>query len=54
MNMLMQIPEVPPELREWTENTVLGLFVGVCYGGVRHYLQIRHEGRQAAQIPPLW
>jgi len=39
------IPDVPPELREWTENTLLGLFAGLCYGGVRHYLQTRHDGR---------
>ena len=40
----VQIPEVPPELKEWTDNTLLGVFAGVSYGGVRHYLHTRREG----------
>ncbi|CAK0771426.1 hypothetical protein CVIRNUC_003859 [Coccomyxa viridis] len=39
------VPDVPPELREWTENTLLGTFAGVCYGGIRHYRHSRREGR---------
>lgn len=45
-SLLMQIPDVPPELKEWSENTLLGLFAGICYGGIRHYLRTRHEGGQ--------
>ena len=52
VSMLMQIPDVPPELREWTENTLLGLFAGVCYGGVLYYLQTRHEGSPSCPHSP--
>ena len=41
---------MPPELREWTDNTLLGVFAGVSYGGIRHYLHTRHEGGSGSPI----
>jgi hypothetical protein len=39
-----QIPEVPSELKEWSENTALGTFAGMLYCGGRQFLANRREG----------
>ena len=44
----MQVPEVPRELQEWTQNTAVAGMAGILYGGGREYLAIRRLGE-----PPL-
>jgi len=40
----MQIPEVPGELKEWSENVAAGTFFGMLYCGGRQFLANRKEG----------
>ena len=49
--MRMQVPEVPGELKEWAENTTLGMFAGMLYCGGRQYLANRREGKTFAVLP---
>lgn len=39
-----EIPEVPPEMREWSQNTSVALLAGITFGGGRAYIANRREG----------
>ena len=41
----LQVPEVPPELQEWTQNTAVAGMAGILYAGGREYLAIRRLGK---------
>lgn len=40
----MQPPEAPPEVKEWAQNTVVGVLFGIVYGGGRQWLADRSAG----------
>ena len=48
--MWVQPPDAPPEVKEWAQNTVVGVLVGIIYGGGRQYLADRAAG--ATTRPP--
>ena len=33
----LQVPEIPPAVREWGQNTSLAMFAGICFMGARQY-----------------
>jgi len=39
-----EVPEVPPELREWSQNTAVALLAGITFGGGRAFIASRQEG----------
>lgn len=43
-----QIPEPPPELKEWSQNTSLGVFSGLLFGGLGQWLRDRQAGSNVA------
>lgn len=43
---ITQVPEPPPELKEWSQNTSLGVFSGLIFGGVGQWLRDRQAGSQ--------
>lgn len=46
--MHVQVPEPPPELAEWSQNTSLGVFSGLMFGGVGQWLRDRQAGNREA------
>ena len=40
----LQVPDAPPELKEWSQNTSLGVFAGLMFGGGRQWLRDRQAG----------
>lgn len=42
---MLQVPEIPHELQEWTQNTAVAGMAGILYGGGREYLAIRRQGK---------
>ena len=40
----LQAPEAPPEVKEWAQNTVMGVLAGLVLGGGRQWLQDRRYG----------
>ena len=40
----LQVPEAPPELAEWSQNTSLGVFAGLIFGGLGQWLRDRQAG----------
>ena len=42
--MPAQAPEAPPEVKEWGQNTVMGVLFGLVLGGGRQWLQDRRYG----------
>lgn len=41
---MVQPPDAPPEVKEWAQNTVVGVLVGIIFGGGRQYLADRAAG----------
>ncbi len=42
----LQVPDPPPELKEWSQNTSLGVFAGLMFGGGTQWLRDRQAGTQ--------
>lgn len=40
----LQVPDPPPELKEWSQNTSLGIFAGLIFGGGTQWLRDRQAG----------
>ncbi len=40
----LQVPDPPPELKEWSQNTSLGVFAGLLFGGGTQWLRDRQAG----------
>lgn len=47
----MQPPDAPPEVKEWAQNTLVGVLFGIVYGGGRQWLADRAEGAQHGPKP---
>lgn len=42
----VQVPDAPPELKEWSHNTSLGVFAGLMFGGGSQWHRDRQAGIQ--------
>ncbi len=42
----LQVPDPPPELKEWSQNTSLGVFAGLIFGGGTQWVRDRQAGIQ--------
>lgn len=44
VQMDKEVPDPPPELKEWSQNTSLGVFAGLMFGGGTQWLRDRQAG----------
>ena len=44
----LQVVETPAEVKEWAQNTVMGVFFGLILGGGRQWLEDRKHGAPAS------
>ena len=43
--MLLKVPDAPVELKEWGQQTAIGLYFGLLVGGSRQYFLQRSTGK---------